>query len=114
VRGGLGIGLLLVCGCLRERAAAPVATAVGETPSASDPRMRFADAVARVERGDDAGARPIFADLLRTDGALADYDLAYLAAIDERAGRSADAAAAIDRLVDGYPQSVWVARVLAQ
>jgi soluble lytic murein transglycosylase len=108
------IVLLLVCGCLRERTAAPVPTAVRETPTAAAPRMRFADAVARVERGDDAGARPIFADLLRTDGELADYDLAYLAAIDERAGRPADAAAAIDRLVDGYPQSVWVARVLAQ
>ncbi|HEY2389202.1 MAG TPA: transglycosylase SLT domain-containing protein, partial [Candidatus Binatia bacterium] len=48
------------------------------------------------------------------DGELADYDLAYLAAIDTRGGRSDDAAAAIDRLVDGYPQSVWVPRVLAQ
>ncbi|HEY2387917.1 MAG TPA: hypothetical protein VGK30_13215, partial [Candidatus Binatia bacterium] len=63
MRRGVVIVLLLVCGCMRQRAAAPVPTAVRETPSAANPRMRFADAVARVERGDDAGARPIFADL---------------------------------------------------
>ncbi len=114
MRRGVVIVLLLACGCLRERAAAPVPTVVRETPSAADPRMRFADAVARVERGDDGSARPIFADLLRDGGELEDYDLAYLAAIDERAGRPADAAAWVDRLLDAHPASVWVPSALAQ
>ena len=114
VRRWVVIGLLLVCGCLHERAAAPVPTVVRETPNAADPRLRFADAIARVERGDDASARPIFAALLRSDNGLADYDLAYLAAIDERAGRATDAAALLDRLIAEYPASVWIPQVLAQ
>jgi len=111
---GIAILLLLACGCLRQRAAAPVPTAVRGTPSAADPRVRFGNAVARVERGDDGSARPIFAELLRDDPELADYDLAYLAAIDERAGRLPDAAASIDRLVEAHPASVWIPRALAQ
>src|SRR5260370_4777204 len=106
---GIAILLLLACGCLRQRAAVPVPTAVRGTPSAADPRVRFGDAVARVERGDDSSARPIFAELLRDDPELADYDLAYLAAIDERAGLLPAAPASIHRLVDAHPATVRVA-----
>ena len=111
---GIAVALLLACGCLRERAAAPVPTAVRETPSAADAGVRFADAVARVERGDDASARPIFAELLRNDPGLTDYDLAYLAAIDERAGRLSDAAGLVDHLVEAHPASVRIPHALAQ
>src|SRR5437870_3124662 len=84
--------------CVHERATVPAARGVRQTPaSAGEPRVRFAEAMARVERGDDAGARPIFAELLRTYPELEDYHLANLAAIDERGRRFADAAALIDR-----------------
>ena len=102
-------------GCVHERATVPTPTVIRETPaSASAPRLRFADAMARVERGDDTGARPIFADLLRTYPELEDYHLANLAAIDERAARFRDAAALSDRLLAAHPESVWVARALVR
>ncbi len=113
----LAVALLVAfCpGCVRERATVPAPTVVRETPaSAAEPRRRFAEAMARVERGDDASARPIFAELLRTYPELEDYHLANLAAIDERAGRFADAAALIDRLLVAHPASVWVARGLVR
>src|SRR6266404_2589457 len=102
-------------GCLHERATVPAPTVVPQTPaSAGEPRLRVAEAMARVEGGDDAGARPIFAELLRTYPELEDYHLANLAAIDERGRRFADAAALIDRLLVAHPASVWTARALVR
>ncbi len=112
---GLWVGVVL-CGCVHEPATVPAPTAVRETPAAAtaaDPRLRFAAAMARVAHGDDATARPIFAELLRTYPELEDYHLANLAAIDERAGRFADSAALLDRLLDAHPGSVWIARALS-
>lgn len=68
----------------------------------------------RVERGDDTGARPIFIELVRTYPELEDYHLVQLAGIDERAGRAGDAAAALDRLLQEHPDSVWVPEALAR
>ncbi len=108
---------VLLCGCGRERATVPAPTAIRETPSATiveNPRLRFADAMARVERGDDVGARPIFAALLRVYPELEDYHLINLAAIDERAGRLTECAALLDRLVGEHPASVWISHALAR
>src|SRR4051812_5563805 len=107
----------VLVGCMHERATVPIPTTPPPTPpssTAGDPRLRFTDAVARVERGDDASARPTFVDLLRRYRELKDYHLAYLAAIDERADRVSDAATELDRLVDEHPDSVWVADALAR
>lgn len=108
---------VLLSGCARERATVPAPTAIRETPAATmvdDPRPRFADAMARVERGDDVGARPIFATLLRVYPELEDYHLINLAGIDERAGRLIDSAALLDRLVEEHPASVWISHALAR
>ena len=109
--------LIVICGCARERATVPLPTGVRETPAAAtatmEPRLRFAAAVAAVERGDDATARLAFTELLQSYPELEDYSLAQLAAIDERAARPADAAALLDRLLARHPTSVWVARALA-
>ncbi len=107
--------VVVLCGCGYERATVPSPTVVRETPAAAgDARTRFADAMARAERGDDAGARPIFIELLRTYPELEDYHLANLAAIDERGGRYADAAAFLDRLIAQHSASVWIPRALAR
>ena len=112
---GLWVAVVL-SGCVHEPATVPAPTAVRETPAAisADPRVRFAEAMARVERGDDVAARPVFAELLRTYPELEDYHLANLAAIDERAGRFADSAALLDRLLDDHRESVWIARALSR
>jgi soluble lytic murein transglycosylase len=106
-------------GCTRKTAVAPVAvgphtTAPSPDTLSGEPRVLFAEAVAHVEAGKDDEARPLFLGLLERYPDLEDYHLAYLAAIEERAGHLTAAAAFDDRLVASHPDSVWIPSALAR
>jgi len=110
---------LALAGCARE--AAPVrapAVAVGPArqvrlPS-GDPRVVFGAAVHATERGDTDTARGLFRSLLGAYPALEDYQLAYLAALEEEGDRPTEAAALDDRLLAEHPESIWVPLALAR
>ena len=92
----------------------PHAGAPSPAVLAGEPRLLFAEAVARAEDGQDDQARVLFLALLERYLDLEDYHLAYLAAIEERAGRLTAAAAFDDRLIASHPESVWIPSALAR
>jgi len=109
----------VVVGCTCKTGVAPVAVGPHTaTPSptalSSEPRVLFAEAVTRAEAGKDDEARTLFLGLLERYPDLEDYHLAYLAAIEERAGHLTAAAAFDDRLVTSHPDSVWIPSALAR
>jgi soluble lytic murein transglycosylase len=112
------VATLLAGACTREVRVMPTpASPLHPTPAArltGDPRMAFAEAVGHVERGEDESARPLFLMLVDRYPQLEDYHLAYLAALEERAGRLVQAARFDDRLLASHPDSVWVASALAR
>jgi soluble lytic murein transglycosylase len=85
-------------------------------PAASTDTQRatFANAVALYERGALEQARPLLRALLDGYPALADYTLAYLAAIEDRTGHPQEASALDDRLLAAHPASVWIPTALAR
>jgi len=119
MRRGLGVAtLLLFLGCAAEppqRPPSPIAPT--PTPSATatpEIRERFAHAVALVQAGKEARARPILASLRSTNPVLEDYYLHFLALVDQRAGRASASATADDQLLGEYPESVWIPHALAR
>lgn len=104
-------------GCLPDASRRPPSpTPPGPAPVAALHAQRdtFAQAVSLYERGALDAARPLFRGLLDSYSALADYHLAYLAAIEDRTGRPQEASAFDDRLVATHPASVWVPTALAR
>ncbi len=77
-------------------------------------RERFAHAVALVQAGKEAQARPILASLRSTNPVLEDYYLHFLALVDQREGRASASATADDQLLEEYPESVWIPHALAR
>ncbi|MEO6026963.1 MAG: transglycosylase SLT domain-containing protein [Candidatus Binatia bacterium] len=110
---------LLCGGCLQDASRRPPSPTpplpVPAAPrDARAARATFVDAVARYERGDLEGARPLFGTLLRSYPALEDYHLAYLAALEDRTGHAREASGLDDRLLATHPASVWVPGALAR
>lgn len=110
------VAALAVGGCVRgaSRRSAPRPPAAMRAPTEATARATFVDAVTRYHRGALGEARPLFRSLLETYPVLADYHLAYLAAIEERAHRLAEAAALDDRLLQAHPASVWAPHAAAR
>ena len=77
-------------------------------------RTTFVEAVALYDRGSLEQARTRFLALRDSYPQLADYHLAYLAAIADRSGRPSEAAAFDDRLLAAHPASVWVPAAAAR
>lgn len=119
VLGAVGVAVLAFVagtGCLHaasRRSSSPSAHAA-VSASARDTRRTFVDAVTRYERGELASAGAAFRTLIDSYPALGDYHLAYLAAIADRSGQPAEAAAWDDRLLSMHPESVWVPTALAR
>ncbi|MCC6766444.1 MAG: transglycosylase SLT domain-containing protein [Deltaproteobacteria bacterium] len=103
------LAAFVVGGCVRDASRRPAPRAPA-TPHARDvraSRATFLEAVTRYRRGALDEARPLFRSLLDTYPVLADYHLAYLAAIEERTRHLPEAAALDDRLLQAHPASVW-------
>lgn len=113
---------LLACiaagGCLQDASRRPPGpTPPGPAPlpaAVREPRRTFGEAVGRYDRGDLEAARPLFRALLDSYPVLADYHLAYLAAIEDRSGRAQESSAWDDRLLAAHPASIWVPSALAR
>jgi soluble lytic murein transglycosylase len=104
-------------GCLQDasrRPHSPTPPARGPSTAKPETRAAFVEAVSLYERGAMEAARPRFRALLDSYSALEDYHLAYLAAIDDRAGHPQEASALDDRLLATHPASVWVPTALAR
>ena len=108
----------IASGCVRDASRRPPSPTPLGKPSAPASnraaRATFVEAVTLFERGALDQARVHFLALLDSYPQLADYHLAYLAAIDDRAGRAPEAARFDDRLLTTQPASVWVPAAAAR
>ena len=99
---------LLTIGCgersLLERIVTPSARLRLDTPT--EKRAAFKRAYESYQRDDLTTALPIFEQLVRDYPELADYDLYYTGAINQRMGHGERAEAAFSRLLRDYPDSV--------
>lgn len=105
-------------GCLADASRRPPSPTppVGRSAAAatSTARAKFVEAVTLYERGALDQARTRFLTLIDGYPQLGDYHLAYLAAIEDRAGRPKEAAGFDDRLLAVHPASVWVPTAAAR
>lgn len=105
-------------GCLADASRRPPSPTPPVGPSTAlgtrTARAAFVEAVALYERGALDQARARFLALVDGYPQLGDYHLAYLAAIEERAGRAQQAAEFDDRLLAAHPASVWVPTAAAR
>jgi Tfp pilus assembly protein PilF len=110
--------MLVIVGCAGESVRRPPSPAPPTpTPSTTptpEAHAHLAQAVALMSDGQDALALPLLTDLLAAEPVLTDYYLHFLAAIAQRAGRDAAAAALDVRLSGEHPESVWIPHVLAR
>ena len=112
-RGAAGAAFLacvVASGCLHEatgRPPSPTPPQSGAPHASAPPRETFLRAVRLYDQGSFDAARPLFRMLLDDYPALADYHLAYLAALEERTGHPREALGLDERLLAAHPGSVW-------
>ncbi len=111
------LALLVASGCLQDaspRPPSPTPPAPDRALSSGLARKTFVDAVTLYEGGAFDTARPLFQRLVASYPTLADYHLAYLAAIEDRTGHPQEASAYDDRLLDTHAASVWAPTAAAR
>ncbi len=114
---GVVLLVLATSGCLQDasrRPPSPTPPAPILARSSETSRRTFTEAVTLYQRDALDTARPLFLTLVETYPTLADYHLAYLAAIEDRTGHGREAAGFDDRLLEAHRASVWAPSAAAR
>jgi len=97
---------MLAAGCRGGSLLEHIVTPAPQLDTPAEKRAAFSRAHEAYQRGDLADALPIFEQLVGPYPELADYDLYYVGAINQRLGHSNRAETAFSRLLRDYPESV--------